>query len=173
MVLSGDHYQADGIPLTPVDDDGVWNPYQVAEITVGDTRRAVLAQTEATVPTSDEINCAKCHGANAFADILDEHEEVDGKKLTELMPVLCADCHGSPVLGQSPENRGSSGKYLSEAIHGYHKDKEPVVTTAIPEPQPSAAAAWLIRTRTGTASNATAPWPSRRPPSRPEPRFPG
>ena len=36
-------------------------------------------------------------------------------------PVLCASCHGSPALGSTTP--GSSGKYLSQAIHGYHASK--------------------------------------------------
>jgi len=118
MVLDGDHFVADGIPVTPVEDSGHWNPYQVAEIKVRDANQKVLMTTRATVPTSDEINCKKCHGTQAFDNILDEHEEVGGQKLTAIAPVLCAKCHGSPALGTS--GKGSSGKYLSEAIHGKH-----------------------------------------------------
>ena len=36
-------------------------------------------------------------------------------------PILCASCHGSPALGNS--GAGSSGKYLSQAMHGFHADK--------------------------------------------------
>ncbi len=36
-------------------------------------------------------------------------------------PVLCATCHGSEALGKT--GRGTSGKYLSEAIHGFHADQ--------------------------------------------------
>jgi hypothetical protein len=36
-------------------------------------------------------------------------------------PVLCASCHGSPVLGAS--DSGSSGLYLSQAIHGFHAEQ--------------------------------------------------
>lgn len=125
MVVETDHFQANGIPVTPVDDSGAWNPFQVAEITVKDSSGAVIAQTRTTIPTSDEINCGKCHvGANitaVFMDVLTAH---DDDNLTDLVgqvalePVLCADCHGSPALGTS--GTGTSGKYLSQAIHGFH-----------------------------------------------------
>jgi hypothetical protein len=36
------------------------------------------------------------------------------------IPVLCAECHGSPAYGQLEE--GISGKFLSEAIHGHHAE---------------------------------------------------
>ncbi|MCK7477259.1 MAG: hypothetical protein M0C28_06995 [Candidatus Moduliflexus flocculans] len=60
MVVKGDHFQVNGIPVVPVDDALAWNPYQVADITVRDSgTNAVLVQTRATVPTSDEINCGE------------------------------------------------------------------------------------------------------------------
>lgn len=118
MVPVGDHFEVDGIPLTPIDDDGIWNPYQVIEITARNSSGTILATTRATVPTSDEINCGKCHGADAFANILLKHDAKNRTNLTGSTPVLCAECHGSPALGTS--GPGSSGLYLSEAIHGSH-----------------------------------------------------
>lgn len=128
MVLAGDHYQVDGIPITPVDDSNVWNPYQVAEITVRSSPGgAVLAQTQTTVPTSDELNCAKsgCHGnADPFLDILQKHdaEHLNNPTLVNSTPVLCANgtCHTSPALGQA--GSGANG-YLSEVIHGSHSTR--------------------------------------------------
>ena len=121
MVLNGDHFQVDGIPLTPVDDSLIWNPYQVADITVRDSGGAVIAQTRTTVPTSDEINCSRCHGGNAFLDTLLKHDANNGTGLVGQIPVLCANCHGSPVLGTN--GPGTSGKYLSEAIHEFHASR--------------------------------------------------
>jgi predicted CxxxxCH...CXXCH cytochrome family protein len=120
MVLKGDHFQVNGIPVTPIDDSNTWNPYQVARITVKDSTGAVLATTQATVPTSDEFSCNLCHGTNPFQNILDVHNK-NVKSVVLTPPVLCAACHGSPALGQT--GRGSSGKYLSEAIHGFHTGK--------------------------------------------------
>ncbi len=124
MVASGTHFEVDGIPATPVNDSGVWSPYQVIEITARDsTTQAVLATTRATVPTSDEIRCDKCHGtqgniASAFTDILTKHDSDQGTSLSTSTPVLCASCHGSPALGTS--GPGTAGIYLSQAIHGFH-----------------------------------------------------
>jgi len=123
MVAKGDHFQVNGIPITPIDDSGVWNPFQVIEVTVKDASNNIVAQTRTTIPISDEINCAKCHNgnANSMLDVLQKHDKNVGTNLVGQMPVLCASCHGSPALGQS--GRGTSGKYLSEAIHGYHATK--------------------------------------------------
>jgi len=121
MVRSGNHFEVNGIPVTPVDDSNVWNPYQVIEIVAKDASGAVLATTQATVPTSDEINCNKCHGANAFVDILQKHDANQNTTLAGSIPVLCASCHGSPILGES--GPGTAGVTLSQAIHGFHANR--------------------------------------------------
>jgi hypothetical protein len=121
MALAGDHFVAVGIPLTPVDDVDYWNPYQVARIIVLDAQGDTLAQTRATLPTSDEMHCSKCHGAEAFLNILTTHDHNEKTNLVGSAPVLCAGCHGDPALGQS--GPGTSGKYLSQAMHTWHADK--------------------------------------------------
>ncbi len=117
MVARGTHFAADGIPLVPVDDAGNWNPYQVAVVSVKDASGKVLVETRATVPTSDEIRCDKCHGADPFGDILAKHDAAEGTHLATSKPVLCASCHASPALG-APVQSGIP--YLSKAIHGFH-----------------------------------------------------
>ncbi len=123
MVVKGDHFQVNGIPVVPVNDAGIFNPYQIADITVRDSgTNAVLVQTSATVPTSDEFNCAKCHGAaDPLLDVLQKHDDEEGTTLVANRPVLCASCHGSPALGQT--GPGTSGFYLSRAIHGFHASR--------------------------------------------------
>ncbi len=122
MVPKGNHFVVNGIPVTPINDAGVWNPYQTGLITVRDTTGAQVAQTQIIVPTSDEINCSKCHGTtNAFGDILQKHDAKFRTNLTSSAPVLCASCHGSPALGQT--GRGSAGTYMSEAIHASHANR--------------------------------------------------
>lgn len=121
MKASGGHFVAEGIPVTPVSDTGVWNPYQVAVITVRDQAGTVVAQTRATVPVSDEIDCAKCHGPDPWVDILQSHDSIHETTLAASTPVLCASCHGSPALGTS--GPGTAGIYLSKAIHGAHSTR--------------------------------------------------
>jgi hypothetical protein len=121
MTAAGDHFIAEGIPVVPVNDADVYNPYQVAEITVKDGSGNTLTQTRTTVPVSDEISCAKCHGSDAFTAILSSHDDAFGTNFsaTGNQPVLCASCHPSPALGI---NTGSQ-MYLSRAIHGSHASK--------------------------------------------------
>ncbi len=117
MVVSNDHFEVVGVPLSPIDDSNNWNPYQVAIITVKDSSGKTVAQTRAMAPVSDEINCAKCHGTDAFNDILQKHDQSNGTGLQNQKPVLCAGCHGDPALG-NPQ-AGQYG-YLSDNIHGFH-----------------------------------------------------
>jgi len=121
MEVSGNHFVAEGIPVVPIEDGGTWNPYQVGVFSVKDAQSNVLVETHATVPTSDEMRCDHCHGADPFSDILTKHDEENGTNLLGSQPVLCADCHGDPALGLS--GVGSSGVYLSKAMHGFHADK--------------------------------------------------
>ncbi len=132
MTQTGDHFVAEAIPVTPVDDNGTWNPYQVGVITVKDGSGNILVETHATVPTSDEIRCDHCHGADAFADILAKHDQENGTDLVNSTPVLCADCHGDPALGLT--DVGPSGEYLSQAVHGFHADKGAVCYDCHPGP---------------------------------------
>ena len=121
MIAKDNYFVVDGMPVTPVNDNQTWNPFQVADLTVKNSGGTVVAGTHCTVPTSDEINCAKCHGPQPFDNILEEHDKVNGQSLKSMKPVLCASCHGSPALGTS--GKGSSGKYLSEAIHDAHASR--------------------------------------------------
>jgi hypothetical protein len=127
MLLKGDRFEVDGIPLVPIDDAGTWDPYQVAQIVVKDSTTGVeLARTTTTAETSDEINCAKCHGqtvsSREIGSVLQSHDKLSGTTFTlDGGPVLCASCHGSPVLGTT--GAGSSNEYLSYAIHVFHYDQ--------------------------------------------------
>ena len=120
-------YRAQGIPVVPRTNSAptVRAPYQQALILVKSSSGTELARTMTTVPTSDEINCAKCHSpggtvTETFQDILAAHDSAESTSLSNSTPVLCASCHGSPALGAAKQ---SEIPYLSAAIHGYHATK--------------------------------------------------
>ncbi len=122
MTAKTNHFEAVGVPLTPINDDGSWNPFQVAEITVKDSAGNVVASTKTTAPVSDELNCARCHGPDTFMDILQKHDKLNGTDLVDSRPVLCASCHGDPTLGKPDPGPGG---YLSQRIHGFHATVSP------------------------------------------------
>jgi hypothetical protein len=130
LKLNGDHFEATGIPLLPRDDKMNWNPYQVADVRLKNKAGKVLQTVRIVLPVSDELNCAKCHAADADAsmkygintgtlegNILAIHDKISGTTLAQSKPVLCAGCHASNALGK-PGN--GVQKSLSEAMHGKH-----------------------------------------------------
>ncbi|WP_146448483.1 hypothetical protein [Bythopirellula polymerisocia] len=117
-------WAATGIPLTPITDNGVLNPYPLGEISV-ESEGKVLALTHAVVPVSWEISCNICHapglpGPMVDADILMKHDQKHNTQLFGGGAVLCASCHFDPALGTI----GIPGvKSLSEAMHGSHASR--------------------------------------------------
>jgi hypothetical protein len=120
MVLTGQNdWWATGIPITPLDDKGNLNPYQLAKVDVQISGKTV-ASTVSVIPVSWEINCNLCHntpGISTATDILRKHDKLHGTNLEASKPVLCASCHADPALGTT----GVAGvKKLSMAMHGAH-----------------------------------------------------
>ena len=112
------HWQATGIPITPILDSGMPNPYPVAVITA--TKDGQTGTTHAVVPVSTEISCNLCHGSSTVSvakDILLDHDAVHGTNLHEQKPVLCASCHADNALG-TPGVPGVPN--LSSAMHSAH-----------------------------------------------------
>ncbi|NQU44968.1 hypothetical protein HQ520_16910 [bacterium] len=124
---NGHAFEATGTPLTPFEDDALQmeRPYQLAEVTLRSDQGLFLTQTQFVAPVSVEMHCDSCHQEdNMTADeaILEEHDEVDGKSLLDMQPVLCASCHESNALG-TPKQPGIPS--LSRALHGKHRDRVP------------------------------------------------
>lgn len=114
-------FEAVGIPITPIDDNGIENPYPLSLITVtapGGT--TMLAQTQAVVPVSWEMSCNICHntpGQSVATTVLTAHDTLHGTDLIHHQPVMCASCHSDNALG-TPGTPGV--KSLSLAMHGAH-----------------------------------------------------
>ncbi|MEZ6050003.1 MAG: hypothetical protein R3C02_01220 [Planctomycetaceae bacterium] len=124
----GGYWEATGIPVTPLDDNGVNNPFQLARIEVTNEKGNKLAETAAVVPVSWEINCTFCHntvGISVATDILKAHDRLHGTTLELEKPVLCAKCHADPALG----TEGVPGlSTFSHAMHGSHASRMTVQT---------------------------------------------
>jgi hypothetical protein len=118
-------WEAVGIPITPYDDDGTWDPYGTAVITVKDNFGHVLQAANVVAPVSTEMMCSNCHGtSNTQLDILQKHDALSGTSLTadqaKGIVHLCAECHSDNALGAAGKQGVSS---LSLAMHNFHKDK--------------------------------------------------
>jgi len=116
---------AEGIPITPYDDDGTWDPYGTATITVKNSSGQVLQTVDVVAPVSTEMMCSNCHGTtNPQLDILQKHDAANGTKLvsdqSKGIVHLCSECHADNALGKT----GKAGvESLSLAMHKFHKDK--------------------------------------------------
>jgi hypothetical protein len=136
MDLAGDHFVAEGIPITEFSDSAptVRQPYQLATVVVKDsTTGTVLTSTQVVTPTSSEMRCDKCHSDTGIArpsvptgkvetNILRLHDEEAGTKLMNSRPVLCASCHASNALG-APGKPGLGN--LSKVMHEQHAEVIP------------------------------------------------
>lgn len=116
---------AEGIPITPYDDDGTWDPYGTAMITVKDQAGNVLQTANVVAPVSTEMMCSNCHGTtNPQLDILQKHDARSGTALVadQVKGVVhrCSECHADNALG-APGVAGVES--LSLAMHNFHKDK--------------------------------------------------
>jgi len=63
-------FLAEGIPITPYDDAGKFNPYPLVKVVARDTTGKVLAQARVVLPVSDEMSCASCHASGSPADAM-------------------------------------------------------------------------------------------------------
>ncbi|GAB4528952.1 MAG: hypothetical protein Kow0063_05590 [Anaerolineae bacterium] len=131
MHADGNHFAAEGIPLTEFRDSDLNTPYpyQLAELVARDSAGNVLATTQTVAPVSTEMNCQVCHADNGPANpniatgvmkqnILSLHDQREHTDLMANRPVLCARCHGSNALG-TPGAPGLPS--LSLAMHGEHQ----------------------------------------------------
>jgi hypothetical protein len=58
-----DWFEAAGIPITPIDDNGHANAYPLMRLTAKSTNGTVLATTDIVLPVSGEMDCRACHGS--------------------------------------------------------------------------------------------------------------
>jgi len=120
-----DKWEVTGIPITPIDDAGRVNPYQLATVTVHKEGTGMVAQTQTVLPVSFELSCNVCHGdpvtgTNVEVDVLRDHDRLHGTNLEMNQPVFCAGCHADPALG-APGEPGLPT--FSSAMHSSHADR--------------------------------------------------
>jgi len=60
-------WEAEGIPLTPYNDDGSKNYYPLVRVEAKDSQGNILASVDTVLPVSDEMDCKRCHASNSEA----------------------------------------------------------------------------------------------------------
>jgi len=61
-------WEAEGIPLTPYNDDGSKNYYPMVKVTAKDSSGAVLTSINTVLPVSDEMDCKRCHASTSSSN---------------------------------------------------------------------------------------------------------
>lgn len=112
-------WEAIGVPLVPIDDNGQFNAYPLATVRVVANGNEI-ARTQAVMPVSTELSCNLCHntpGISPETDLLRAHDRLHNTNLEQSKPVLCASCHADNALG-TPGTPGVPN--LSSAMHSAH-----------------------------------------------------
>ena len=128
---------AHGLPITPINDNGQFDAYPLATVTVTVAGNEV-ARTQAVVPVSTEMNCNLCHntpGLSVTMDILTKHDALHpGHDLVNKRPVACGTCHRQEPLASLNVYPGDPAvSSLSRAMHNSHKSRftDPAVLQAL------------------------------------------
>jgi len=58
-------WEAEGIPITPYNDNGSKNYYPLVKVVAKDTQGNILATAQTVLPVSDEMDCKRCHSSTA------------------------------------------------------------------------------------------------------------
>jgi len=61
-------WEAEGIPITPYNDDGTKNYYPLVKVMAKDSNGNILASVETVLPVSDELDCKRCHSSSSKLD---------------------------------------------------------------------------------------------------------
>ncbi|MDH5546381.1 MAG: cytochrome c3 family protein [Gammaproteobacteria bacterium] len=146
-------FTAAWVPITPIDDNGNLNyfpQFQISAIVRGEHPR-LLASTNIVLPMAKPMDCAHCHATGEIAandavsqrlgidiewsqnsdidnqgkeNVLLLHGATTGLDLLKRTPLMCAECHYSPVA--DPDGLGPSTFHqqrrlpLSISIHAAH-----------------------------------------------------
>jgi hypothetical protein len=131
-------FAAEGIPITPVDDNGQTNPFGMMRISAYDTGGQQVGHLDVVVPVAAETDCQACHKTGAIAasgsgwssaadlevqskiNILRLHDQENHTSLESSQPVLCAQCHYSPALDLNGTGPATSLPTFSKTIHSFH-----------------------------------------------------
>ena len=59
-------WEAEGIPITPYNDDGSKNYYPLVKVVAKDSTGKVIAEVKTVLPVSDEMDCKRCHASTSI-----------------------------------------------------------------------------------------------------------
>jgi hypothetical protein len=110
-------YEATSVPVVPPQGAGD-ACFPLFDLSFGDGD-SVSIPGLVVAPSSWDLGCDRCHGADWSADILARHDANVGTSLVAAAPVRCGACHAQPDLGWE----GGGASVLAAAMHGAHADR--------------------------------------------------
>jgi hypothetical protein len=137
-------FQAEGIPITSIDDGNATNAYPLLKISAHDKQSGQqLGSLNIVVPVATETDCRGCHVTGGSAstragigwandadtevqskkNILKLHDALHSTSLLSATPVLCASCHYSAALdlsGAGPSGNQIGRQTMSKVMHSFH-----------------------------------------------------
>lgn len=159
-------FTAPWLPVTPLDDNGVINHFPMFRITAVDkTNGAIVGSTDIVLPVAQPMNCTQCHATDEMAadtatnerfhgllnwsrdpdrerqakeNIVTLHEALNGSLVASRLPLMCAECHYSPVA--DPDGLGPVSLHqtrrnpLSISIHASHGLTREITLPSADEP---------------------------------------
>jgi uncharacterized protein (TIGR03437 family) len=118
-------FTAEGIPITPYDDNGNKNFYPMMRLTATNSSGTVLATANIVLPVSDEMSCRACHASGARRDTKpaagwanDGMVERDYKR--NILRLHDDRQAGSSLYAAALEAVGYSGSGLAATAEGGH-----------------------------------------------------
>ena len=119
-------FVAEGIPITPYDDNGNKSFYPMVKVVAKDTSGRTLATASVVLPVSDEMSCVSCHGSRTQGNsaelaaqpadgwVFDNDPERDYRK--NILKLHDEKSSGSAVFMAALAARGYSGAGLLASV---------------------------------------------------------
>jgi len=110
---------AEGVPIVPIDDNGVVNPYPLMRLVARSPQGSVLASSDIVLPVSAEVACAGCHASGANPAARPSDGWVYGPAATDdrLNILRLHDRHlGEALYASSLQGAGYSANGLYDSV---------------------------------------------------------
>jgi hypothetical protein len=124
-------FLAEGIPITPYDDTGKFNPYPLVKVVARDTTGKVLAQARVVLPVSDEMSCASCHASGSSADAMPKAGWVNEMNRERDFKMNVLRLHDEKQLGKAAYASALQAKgYFSSGLLATVNQGKPILCAA-------------------------------------------
>ncbi len=155
-------FNAAGIPITPMDNNGLINNYPLMQVTANNAAGAALSSVYTVLPVSTETHCSNCHATgqiaatNGFAgvasystlanqdlqtrqNVLLLHDALNHTTLANSTPVNCSSCHYSAANDLLKNGTITAATLnpvdsFSRLMHGHHGRPSSLIGGAVPIP---------------------------------------